>query len=104
MNLFDTLPGSFFNRLASGEARTGSTRTACFSIYHEYDREITYRNPEKPGTGRSCRSNPMEHQVEKLEDETGGKYELQRDGQRGNPPFLLPGSGVAGGGHRRCHL
>ena len=45
MNLFDTLPGSFFNCLASGS--TNRVYADCLLlIYHEYDREITYGSRE----------------------------------------------------------
>ena len=44
MNLFDTLPGSFFNCLASGSSNR-IYADCLLLIYHEYDREITYRIP-----------------------------------------------------------
>ena len=50
MNLFDTLPGSFFNCLASGS--TNRVYADCLLlIYHEYDREITYRIAAQPASG-----------------------------------------------------
>ena len=67
MNLFDTLPGSFFNCLASGS--TNRVYADCLLlIYHEYDREITYRIPRSQ-VRDALAVYLMEHQVEKLEDE-----------------------------------
>ena len=41
-NLFDTLPIGFFNCLASGSSNRIYS-DCLLLIYHEYDREITYR-------------------------------------------------------------
>ena len=102
MNLFDTLPGSFFNCLASGS--TNRVYADCLLlIYHEYDREITYRIPRSQ-VRDALAVYLMEHQVEKLEDEPEENTNYNEMANACNPPFLLPGSGVAGGGHRRCHL
>ena len=42
MNLFDKLPAGFFNCLASGSCNRVYS-DCLLLIYHEYDREITYR-------------------------------------------------------------
>ena len=42
MNLFDKLPAGFFNCLASGSSNRVYS-DCLLLIYHEYDREITYR-------------------------------------------------------------
>ena len=41
-NLFDALPIGFFNCLASGSSNRNYS-DCLLLIYHEYDREITYR-------------------------------------------------------------
>ena len=67
MNLFDTLPGSFFNCLASGSSNR-IYADCLLLIYHEYDREITYRIPRSQ-VRDALAVYLMEHQIEHLEEE-----------------------------------
>ena len=67
MNLFDTLPGGFFNCLASGSSNRIYADCPLL-IYHEYDREITYRIPRSQ-VRDALAVYLMEHQIEHLEEE-----------------------------------
>ena len=67
MNLFDTLPGSFFNCLASGSSNR-IYADCLLLIYHEYDREITYRIPRSQ-VRDALAVYLMEHQIEHLEED-----------------------------------
>lgn len=68
INVFDKLPQSFFNCLASGSSNRVYS-DCLLTIYHQYDSEISYRIP-RVRVRDALAVYLLENHVERLDDET----------------------------------
>ena len=98
-NLFDALPIGFFNCLASGSSNRIYS-DCLLLIYHEYDREITYRIA-RSRIRDALAIYLLENHIDYLDDEM---TELQPACQFRDPQILLERGRMAGGGHGRCNV
>ena len=112
-NLFDALPIGFFNCLASGSSNRIYS-DCLLLIYHEYDREITYRIA-RSRIRDALATVPFKEEAFARADELteraalagrgdDNRPELQPACQFRDPQILLERGRMAGGGHGRCDV